>query len=77
MVLGSAGRDVAEFLHKNYPDEALGILTYQADGGANLRAIQEMMGHESIGTTQIYTHIDMHTLREEILEHHPRNMMDK
>ena len=33
MVLGSAGRDVAEFLHKNYPDEALGILTYQADGG--------------------------------------------
>ena len=32
MVLGSAGRDVAEFLHKNYPDEALGILTYQADG---------------------------------------------
>ena len=39
MVLGSAGRDVAEFLHKNYPDEALGILTYQADGGlTSLRA---------------------------------------
>ncbi len=39
MVLGSAGRDVAEFLHKNYPDEALGILTHQADGGlTSLRA---------------------------------------
>ena len=39
MVLGSAGRDVAEFLHKNYPDEALDILTYQADGGlTSLRA---------------------------------------
>ena len=48
--------------------------THLLEGGANLRVIQSMLGHEDIGTTEIYTHIDMTMLRDTILHCHPRNL---
>jgi integrase/recombinase XerD len=50
--------------------------THLIEGGANLRAIQEMLGHESITTTEIYTHLDQRFLRDAILSYHPRNAKD-
>ena len=47
--------------------------THLIEGGANLRAVQDMLGHENITTTEIYTHLDQRFLRDAILTYHPRN----
>jgi integrase/recombinase XerD len=47
--------------------------THLIEGGADLRAVQEMLGHESITTTEIYTHLDRDYLKEAIITHHPRS----
>ncbi len=47
--------------------------THLIDGGANLRAVQEMLGHESIITTEIYTHLDKEYLKNTIVQYHPRS----
>lgn len=62
-------------IHKNVSPHTFrhSFATHLLEGGANLRAIQMMLGHEKITTTEIYTHIDREFLREEILAHHPRS----
>ncbi|MFI3297523.1 MAG: site-specific tyrosine recombinase/integron integrase [bacterium] len=51
--------------------------THLLEGGANLRVIQMMLGHEDLATTEIYTHLNLQYLREEVLNHHPRNNAEK
>ncbi len=62
-------------LHKNISPHTFrhSFATHLVEGGANLRAIQEMLGHESISTTEIYTHLSDELLKEAIISFHPRN----
>ena len=63
-------------IHKNVSPHTFrhSFATHLVEGGADLRAVQEMLGHESIQTTEIYTHLDNNFLRDAIMTYHPRNI---
>jgi integrase/recombinase XerD len=62
-------------LHKNISPHTFrhSFATHLIEGGADLRAVQEMLGHESITSTEIYTHLDRDYLRQTIIDYHPRS----
>jgi integrase/recombinase XerD len=73
IIIKNAAKD-AEITKKISPHTLRhSFATHLLEGGANLRAIQQLLGHSSITTTEIYTHINIDFLREEIIFHHPRN----